>query len=245
MAIAFRAVGAAKKNTGSGNMASVALPAGHVTNDILVCKIMAADNIVCTMSAGWTKKLGLNSSTICRYEEWWKRDGGSEVAPTVTHAAGNDAQCWIEAYSGVDSGLADPYRDAQTQTGNGTATGNFTVTMPALTGVVSGDYLLATPVYGDNNTDGTPAFSTPTGFTSRVAVTSNVAGTADCSGAAFTLLATGSAGSITSTSAWNGTGTPSWVGAQTALSSAASGGAAFIARPNKLILQAVNRAGTY
>ena len=118
MAIAFRAVGTTKKNTGSGNMASVALPTGHTTNDILVCYVIAADNVSCSMSAGWARKLATNSGTRCRQEVWWKRDSGSESAPTVTHTSGNSALAFIAAYSGVDSGLADPFRDAQTQTGN-------------------------------------------------------------------------------------------------------------------------------
>jgi hypothetical protein len=157
VAIAYRAFGTVKKGT-TGNLASIVLPTGHTTNDILILKLIAADNATGTMSAGWVQKLGVNNGVSCRYEEWWKRDNGSEVAPTVTRTGTKVASlCWIEAYSGVDSGLSDPYRDAQTQTGTGTATGNFTITCPALTGVVSGDFRLAFVGFGAAVTDGTPS----------------------------------------------------------------------------------------
>lgn len=223
MAIAFRAVGTVNKAT-TANLASVALPTGHVTNDILILKMVGCDNATGTMPAGWTQKLAVNNGVSCRYEEWWKRDNGAESAPTVTRTGTKVAAIgWMEAYSGVDSGLASPYRDAQTQTGAGAAT-TFTITCPALTGVVSGDFLTAAMVYSEaTHTDGTPAFATIAGWTERVDA-SQLLGVGAAAGGSDTLAATGSAGSVSATASWNGTNSPNWVGAQSALSSAASGG---------------------
>lgn len=222
MAIAFRAVGTVKKAT-TGNLTTIVLPTGHVANDILILHLVGCDNATGTMPAGWTQKLAVNNGASCRYEQWWKRDNGAETTPTVTRTGTKVASlCWIEAYSGVDSGLADPYRDAQTQTGTGAAT-TFTVTCPALTGVVSGDYLTAAMVYGVPITDGAPAFAPIAGWTERVD-TFQGAGVDEAAGAGDTLAATGSAGSVSATATWNGTNAPKWVGAQSALSSAASGG---------------------
>jgi hypothetical protein len=228
VAIAFRSFGTVKKGT-TGNLASVVLPTGHATNDILVLKLIGADNATGSMGVGWTQKLAVNNGTHCRYEEWWKRDNGAESAPTVTRTGTKVASiCWIEAYSGVDSGLADPYRDAQTQTGTGTAAGNFTITCPALTGVVSGDFRLAFVGFGAAVTDGAPIFGTISGWTENVTDQVQGAGVDEAAGASNNLAATGSAGSVTSTASWNGANAPSWVGAQSALSSATSGGAVTI-----------------
>src|SRR3954468_8220411 len=138
MALAFRAAGT-QTNANSGNIASAALPAGHVLNDILVATIGAFDNVVST-NATWTLKAALNNGTGAREEVWWLRDNGAVSAPTFIRTSGKEATCCVTAYSGVDSTLADPFRDIQTTSGSG-ASGNvaFNVTGPALSGVVSGD----------------------------------------------------------------------------------------------------------
>lgn len=239
MAIAFRQVGTVIKGT-TANITPTQ-PAGHVANDILICKLVAADNATGGMPAGWVQKLGLNNGANARYEEWWKRDNGAEGNPLITRTGTKIASmAWIEAYSGVDTGLSDPYRDAQTGTGTGTATGGYTITCPALTGVVAGDYRMAGMMQGIlNDTSGASTFSTIAGWAERVD-TSQTAGASGLGGASDNLLAAGSAGAVTSTCNWDGGTAPKWIAAQSALSSATSG-PGFVRPTVKVILQAVQR----
>jgi hypothetical protein len=214
--IAFRSVGTVKKNTGSGNMASVALPSGHTTDDILLLHVFSADNVASSVT-GWTNKLAVNTSTIGRYELWWKRDNGSESAPTVTHTAGNDALAYIEAYSGVSNALSDPFRDAQTSTGNGAASAGFNITIPALTGVISGDMLISAFGFGDANTSGTVSLTPPSGFTANLTAQNNNTGTQEAALRTAIETATGSAGATTAAANYSSGAAPAWVGAQMAL----------------------------
>lgn len=220
MAIAFRAVGTAKK-VASGNLASIVLPTGHVANDILVCQFAAFDNVAATMT-GWTQKSSVTNGTTAILQTYWKRDNGAESAPTITHAAGGVAIAQISAFSGVDSGLSDPFRDLQTQGATGT-----TSTGPALTGVVSGDMRGFSGMFSVADASGatTANWSTVAGWTERQEAAQIGASTA-VSVDLDSLLATGSASSVTSTCNGSGfAGTITNIGCQFALSSAASGGA--------------------
>lgn len=135
MAVAFRAIGTVKANTGNGNITSIGLPAGHVANDILVLVIHAADNVVCTVDQSYTLKLAKNGTATIRQEVWWKRDGGAEVAPTVTHALGDMAIARICAYSGCTTS-GDPFSAGLQNSSNGTKTATSSDITPTANDVV-------------------------------------------------------------------------------------------------------------
>jgi hypothetical protein len=227
MTIAFRAVGTTSK-VASGNM-TPGLPAGHALGDLLVLVTNQQDNVSCSVT-GWTNIPGGtgNNGTNNRTEMWAKFDGGSESAPTVTHAAGGVSNAIIMAFSGVDSGLTVGvgagacFRDVQKQTGNS----QTTHTAPALTGVVSGDMRVFFGEFTVNDTSGltTNNWGTVSGFTEQKDDTSSLAGAWASSFGIDTLLATGSAGSITSAVGWIGAFTSwQWQCSQIAISSDASG----------------------
>lgn len=149
--MAYRAIGAVKKNAGSGNMASVGLPTGHVANDILILVTAAADNVVCSVNQSYTSKLVTNGTTSVRQEIWWKRDGGAEVAPTVTHAAGNGALAFIICFSGCIT-TGDPFSACVAQNNNGSAT----ITAPTITPANLEDVCFAGSMGSNTNTTGAP-----------------------------------------------------------------------------------------
>lgn len=247
LAIGFRAVGA-RSTANSGNLASIALPTGHTTNDILFLFAAQGDNVASTVS-GYTLLGSTTNGTGAAFRIFGKRDGGSEAAPTLTHTGGSTSIAWIAAYSGVDStltigtGAGAILRDIQFQ--NGASAGSTTCTAPALSNVVSGDMRIAAGMFSQASTDGatTNNWGVFTGFTERADYTSAVTGSIVTSGALDDLLATGSAGSATSTIAYTGTITNMVnIGCQLALSSA-TGGAAALRAAQRVILQAVARAG--
>lgn len=226
MAIAFRAVGTTSK-VASGNM-SPGLPTGHVADDILLIFTNQQDNVSCSVS-GWTQVMAVNNGTNDRIEVWALRDNGAVGATTVTHTAGRRSNAVMVAFSGVDNtltvgtGAGSIFRDLQSQTGSNTTT----FTAPALTGVVANDMRIFYGGFTVNDTSGatTANWGTVSGFTERKDDCSALSGAWASSFGLDTLLATGSAGSITSAVGWTGTFTSwTWVCAQLALSSAAGGG---------------------
>jgi hypothetical protein len=96
----FRAAGAFTQNAGSGNIAAMGLPAGHAAGDFLLAVISEADNVRGTM-AGYTEALWLTNGANQALIAFWKIDGGSESAPTYTHAGGNGAGGFVLAFPGV------------------------------------------------------------------------------------------------------------------------------------------------
>jgi len=225
VAIAFRAVGALA-GADSGDVASIGLPAGHTTDDILLLQSIQFDNVASTVS-GYTLVASATNGSTCTVRIFAKRDGGSEAAPTLTHAAGGETSCWIAAYSGVPNtlsigtGAGSIIRDVQ----NNTGTGN-TQTTPALSGLVSGDMRLTLIGQTGPDTSGgaTANYSPSVGFTERIdngrihpTLTGHAIGTID------DFLSSSSAGT---TQAGNATGfapTVSWIGFQLALASSAGG----------------------
>jgi len=222
VAIAFRAVGALA-GADSGNVASIGLPAGHTTDDILLLVANQFDNVASTVS-GYTLVASATNGSTCAVRIFAKRDNGAESAPTLTHAAGGVVSCWIAAYSGVPNtltvgtGAGSIIRDVQ----NNTGTGN-TQTTPALSGLLSGDMRLTLIGQTGSDTSGgaTANYSPSVGFTERIdngrisATTGHAVGTID------DFLSSSSA---STTQAGNATGfapTVSWIGFQLALASSA------------------------
>jgi hypothetical protein len=224
MAVAERSVSTAVKAT-TGNLGPLTFPTGHAANDILIARIVGADNAVGSGMTGWTLKLALNNGTGTRYEEWWKRDNGSEAAPTLTRTGTKVSSVgWITAYTGVDPSWSDPYQDYQSQTGTGTATNPFNVTHPAITGVLIGDLRMTAKAFGlTSDTSGVSAnaFTPPTGFTERID-TVNITGAGASAGSSDDKVASanGEGGSsFTSTADWEGGTAPAWISIHAALRS--------------------------
>ncbi len=93
---------------GSGNMASVGIPAGIQNNDILVVVVHQRDNVDSTILTDWTPKVQGNGNSTNRLEVWWKRTTGSEPPPTVARVGGNSGIAVMLAFRGaVTSG--DPF----------------------------------------------------------------------------------------------------------------------------------------
>lgn len=112
----------------SGNV-TPGLPTSFATNDIHVCVVSAADNVVCTFPSGWTTVIALNNGTTERLTVAWKRAVGGDTNPLVTHAAGNDIAAQIAGYSGrLTSG--DPIGTAVGSQANASS---VTITAPAIT----------------------------------------------------------------------------------------------------------------
>jgi hypothetical protein len=93
---------------GSGNMASIPVPAGIQNNDILILVAHQRDNVNSSMPVDWTQKVQGNGNTTNRLEVWWKRTTGTESAPTVTRAAGNSGIAMMFAFRGVVTS-GDPF----------------------------------------------------------------------------------------------------------------------------------------
>lgn len=116
---AFATAGAFTQNAGSGNITNLGLPASIASGDGLLAVISQADNVHGTMS-GYTELLyltnGANQGLIC----FWKIAGGSESAPTYTHAAGNGAGGFLLRFTGQKS--TSPFVKVGSQ-GNTSVTG--------------------------------------------------------------------------------------------------------------------------
>jgi hypothetical protein len=138
--VSFLAAGAFTQNAGSGNVATMGLPAGHASGNLLLALISEADNVRGTMTA-YTEALWLTNGSNHGLIALWKIDGGSESAPTYTHAAGNGAGGFVLALTGaratnpiVTIGVA----------ANGSATGaTDTCTAPELSPIYRNSAVLA------------------------------------------------------------------------------------------------------
>jgi len=120
MAIAFRSVGARTKvDTGvTGTSPTVAMPAGHVSNDLLLMVVLDDDTTGPTTPAGWTRLTQTSSGTsssspyrvYTRFSLFYRIDNGalgSSVTVSFSSAAWPVGKpyvlAWIAAYSGCDT----------------------------------------------------------------------------------------------------------------------------------------------
>jgi hypothetical protein len=226
-AITFVAAGALAEDSGAGGNITPALPAGILANDILVLVISAADNIVCTLPAAYTKKLETNSGTIGRQTVAWARATGTDTAPLVTHAAGNAIGARILAYRGCIT-TGDPFSAA---VANAVAQGvSTTITATTITPANNEMVLLITSAF-DNNTSSFPSTQSgqsgtnPT-FTERIDDSTNGLNTNGWCRAAADGISNGTAtGSRTSTLAVAMSAAGTSVGSLLALKLPVAGGA--------------------
>jgi hypothetical protein len=161
MAIAFRAAGTVAHSTGA--LASVALPSGHTTNDIL---LMVVETSCQTPPATWpptgwvevadspqaTPSVNAGAAAAnTQIHVLWKRDNGSESAPAVGDS-GNHTMAVIVAYSGcITSG--DPW---DVTTGGASATNDTSLSMGGDTTTVANTMVVACVALsiGDATTEG-------------------------------------------------------------------------------------------
>jgi hypothetical protein len=149
---------ASDANTAFGNV-NVPIPTPLNNNDILALSLVASDNVVSTMPAGWTLKHSVNNGTGMRGELWWKRSDGTDTGTvTVTRASGNACLARMVAIRGaITSG--DPIEAVASQANASSAT----VTAPSLTTLTNGALVafnaLARAAVGDTSLSYTNAVS--------------------------------------------------------------------------------------
>lgn len=150
---ALVSAGAYTANAGSGNVGPMGLPAGHANGHILVAVITEADNVHGTMT-GYTELLFFTNTANHALIVFWKVDGGSEAAPTYTHAAGNNAGGFLLAFSGSRTTTPFPTIGAQTN-GSGSG-GTATVTASTITSTYTNSALLFVASEAGTGTSGSP-----------------------------------------------------------------------------------------
>lgn len=129
MAIVRQGVGAVA-SAGSGNITPT-LPA-HAADDIAIMICAQADNVVCTLPAGWTivdptNNNGVNNERL--FWAWKRLTSGAESDPTITHTAGDSIIARISTYRGVRTS-GDPY---DVKSVNASVGASATVTATAIT----------------------------------------------------------------------------------------------------------------
>lgn len=152
-----------QKPTNSGTTSSVAPPAGHATNDLLVIVANPFSGVTLSTPSGWTL-LGDSGSWASGHRSYlyWKlATSSSEPSVTLTTSAGayNDSQMY--AFRGVDT--TTPI-DAATVYGTVATGGAANVSVPALTTVTNDALLVDIGLDTGSFTWDTP----PAGATERV-----------------------------------------------------------------------------
>jgi hypothetical protein len=163
--IAFRAAGtyasAASGNPLAPGSVPPGLPAGWQPDDIHIAIIASKDNVASTMPAGWTLLNEGNSGTSHRSTLFWRRAQAGDVAPTITHTAGNSISAQIIGFSGVDP--LNAFDVANSFTVSTSAT-DYLTEAGAIETVTPNTMLVFTGHLNDNYkpaTLGTPTGSTP------------------------------------------------------------------------------------
>lgn len=120
MAIAFRSIGTATKADTSvtGTSPTVAMPAGHVNNDLLLMPVFTDNNVAPATPSGWTRLfyLSAGTSTSSPYTGWshvalfYRIDNGALGSSATLSVDSNPwptgnpyVLSWITAYSGCDT----------------------------------------------------------------------------------------------------------------------------------------------
>lgn len=159
MAPSVRSIGAV---AASGNAVVVGLPAGHTVGDILLLYVESAEPIV-TPPTGYAhvpdspQDSGGTTATATQLSVLWKRDNGSETAPTVADT-GNHQLARIIAVSGcVTSG--DPW---DVTAGSVDIAATTAVSIPGDTTTIDECLILAASSANLPDADTTTEFGTPT-----------------------------------------------------------------------------------
>lgn len=128
------------------------LPAGLASGHVIIAAITEADNVHGTMT-GYTELLFFTNGANHALIAFWKVAGGSESAPTYTHAAGNGAGGFLLAFSGAQTSTPFPTVGAQT---NGSGSGaTAIVTATGVTSAYTNSALLFVASEAGTGTGGT------------------------------------------------------------------------------------------
>jgi hypothetical protein len=162
VAIAFRSVGTRTKvdTSVTGTAPSVALPAGHTTNDLLIMPVFMDDNTGTTTPSGWTRlfTLSAGTSTSSPYAGWahctlfYRIDNGSVTTPNLNCGSGAWPSgqpyvlAWIAAYTGCDT--INPIGEWSTST---TQSSTAAQAHPAITTSVVNCWLMTLRGIGSDN----------------------------------------------------------------------------------------------
>lgn len=154
MAIAFRSTGTTTKvdTSATGTSPSVSMPAGHVSNDLLLMPVFTDDNTGVATPSGWNRLfyIAAGTSQNSPYQGWvhcalfYRIDNGS-LGSSVTLSASSSSWptgkpyvlSWIEAYSGCDT--ANPIGEWSTST---TQSSTAAQAHPALSTALANCWLL-------------------------------------------------------------------------------------------------------
>lgn len=106
----------------SGNITPT-LPASVVADQVAILVCAQHDNVVSTITAGWTIVDPTNSTTAVRVFWAWKRLVGGDADPVITHAAGDAIIARIAVFNGVrTSGDPHDVKSAQANASSATTT---------------------------------------------------------------------------------------------------------------------------
>jgi hypothetical protein len=121
----------------NGGNITPTLPASFATNDVAILVCAQHDNVVATITAGWTIVDAGNNTTALRTFFAWRRLTAGDGNPTITHAAGDAIIARIAVFSGVRTS-GDPY-DVKSVRHNASSA---TVTADAITPGTAGSRIL-------------------------------------------------------------------------------------------------------
>lgn len=102
----FAYLGSGTATTASSGNITLALPAGHIAGDLLICLIESADNVVPSISnsSGWTLLYSLSNGTASQASLFYKIvTSNAETNPQLTHNGGAGIVGDCAAFTGVDS----------------------------------------------------------------------------------------------------------------------------------------------
>lgn len=135
MAVTLFGVGTVA-DAASGNVTPT-LPASFATNDVAILICAQHDNVVATITAGWTIVDATNNTTALRTFFAWRRLTAGDGNPTITHAAGDAIIARIAVFSGVRTS-GDPH-DVKSVSANASST---TTTCAAITPGTAGSRIV-------------------------------------------------------------------------------------------------------
>lgn len=177
------AIGTAANGTGD---VTPGLPSGHTENDILVLEVQSSNQDV-SAPAGYSRMgptVGIGTAAAAgatRLTKFWKRDGGSEVAPTVTDP-GDHAYAVMYAIRGCPT-TGDPFLSVgQTRKTTASTTGT------AHAGATPVDACLVVTTFADALDSAAARYSSPTNADLSSVTEQHDGGTTDGTGGGICII---------------------------------------------------------
>ena len=143
-------------SAGSGNITPT-LPASTLADDVAIVICAQHDNVVATITAGWTIVDATNNTTALRTFWAWKRLVGGDGNPTITHAAGDAIIAQIAVFRGCVT-TGDPF-DVKSVSANASSS---TITAAAITPGTAGSRIVWMGGVSDDGTTSGYSGTNPT-----------------------------------------------------------------------------------